>query len=278
MAPDSDEGVRFPGIFNDPATEREFRNSERRHDVLRSRAFLVAIVLAILALTYTDYDSYGFSEAFWRVAAARAAFLALSFVAMLSFERVSSPFNRDCVLVAWALCTAALVAYVASTRPPFLTGHLVFNAVVVLVVYVLLPLPVTFQVLPALVISVTSVYLGVHILGGHSTPGVRALDIAHLTANGVGLFISLQHHFSKRNLFAAFQRQSILLKEIEQALAEIKTLRGILPICAHCKKIRDDTGYWSQVEGYVKKHSHAEFTHGICPDCAEEHYKEYLSN
>jgi PAS domain S-box-containing protein len=55
---------------------------------------------------------------------------------------------------------------------------------------------------------------------------------------------------------------------------EIKTLRGLLPICAHCKKIRDDQGYWQQIESYVTQHSDADFTHGICPTCFETHYPE----
>lgn len=56
-------------------------------------------------------------------------------------------------------------------------------------------------------------------------------------------------------------------ESLQQALANVKTLSGLLPICASCKKIRDDTGYWSQVEAYVAKYSEARFTHGICPDC-----------
>ena len=63
--------------------------------------------------------------------------------------------------------------------------------------------------------------------------------------------------------------------ELEKALDDIKILKGIVPICAHCKKIRDDKGYWTQVEAYVQKHSEAEFSHSICPDCAKEHFPEY---
>lgn len=56
------------------------------------------------------------------------------------------------------------------------------------------------------------------------------------------------------------------------ALAEIKTLKGIVPICSFCKKVRDDQGYWEQVEVYVKQHTQADFSHGICPECAQKHY------
>ena len=65
-----------------------------------------------------------------------------------------------------------------------------------------------------------------------------------------------------------------LIAELEQALARIKTLRGLIPICVSCKKIRDDEGFWNQVEEYIEQHSEAEFTHGICPDCATTLYPE----
>jgi len=63
-----------------------------------------------------------------------------------------------------------------------------------------------------------------------------------------------------------------LIKELKSALDEVKTLSGFLPICATCKKIRDDRGYWKQIEGYIQEHSDAQFSHGICPECAEKMY------
>ncbi len=62
-----------------------------------------------------------------------------------------------------------------------------------------------------------------------------------------------------------------LLRQLQAAFAQLKTLSGLLPICASCKKIRDDQGYWKQVEVYVQEHSKAEFTHGICPECAAKY-------
>jgi PAS domain S-box-containing protein len=65
-----------------------------------------------------------------------------------------------------------------------------------------------------------------------------------------------------------------LIAELQDALAKIKTLRGLIPICASCKKIRDDRGYWQQVEVYIRDHSEAEFSHGLCPDCARRLYPD----
>jgi len=58
-------------------------------------------------------------------------------------------------------------------------------------------------------------------------------------------------------------------------MAEVKVLGGLLPICMSCKKIRDDQGYWKQLEGYIRDHSEAEFSHGLCPECLRKHYPEY---
>ena len=63
-----------------------------------------------------------------------------------------------------------------------------------------------------------------------------------------------------------------------QALANVNTLTGLIPICAHCKNVRDDGGYWQQVNAYVAQHSHAEFTHGICLACAQKYYPGLLDD
>lgn len=68
-----------------------------------------------------------------------------------------------------------------------------------------------------------------------------------------------------------------LVGELQEALAQVKTLSGLLPICASCKKIRDDKGYWTQVEVYVRDHTHADFTHSICPECAAKLYPDFYS-
>lgn len=69
-----------------------------------------------------------------------------------------------------------------------------------------------------------------------------------------------------------------LLAEREKALAEVRVLSGLLPICSSCKKIRDDKGYWNQIETYIHEHSGAEFTHGMCPDCMRRLYPEFADD
>ena len=98
---------------------------------------------------------------------------------------------------------------------------------------------------------------------------------------------SVHHHennfifrvrFSKNlDISGKFDGSIIILEDItslKNAIAEVKTLRGILPICSHCKKIRDDQGYWNRLEKYIHEHSEAEFSHGICQECAEKYYPD----
>ena len=73
----------------------------------------------------------------------------------------------------------------------------------------------------------------------------------------------------------AEKEKSHLTNELQNSLAEVKKLSGFLPICSSCKKIRDDKGYWSEVERYIGEHSEAQFSHGICPDCMRKLYHEF---
>jgi hypothetical protein len=78
-------------------------------------------------------------------------------------------------------------------------------------------------------------------------------------------------HLIEEKKFAEIQREKVI-EELKTALEEVKTLQGFIPICASCKKIRDDTGYWNQIEQYIQEHSKAQFSHSICPECSDKLY------
>jgi ligand-binding sensor domain-containing protein len=95
---------------------------------------------------------------------------------------------------------------------------------------------------------------------------------AGLVVLAVGFLAVTAHHVRVRRMAA---RERELSQRVAEAVADIKMLRGMLPVCASCKKIRDDRGYWNQMETYIRQHSEAEFSHGICPDCMNKLYPEY---
>ncbi len=83
-------------------------------------------------------------------------------------------------------------------------------------------------------------------------------------------FTSITRDISDRR--QSEEEREDLIEKLQEALSEVKTLSGLLPICSACKKVRDDRGYWTQIEAYIRKHSDAEFTHGICPECKKKLY------
>lgn len=102
---------------------------------------------------------------------------------------------------------------------------------------------------------------------------------ALLITAGLLLDINLNKLAKEKEIKEILQRANEKLinvnKELRESMAQIKVLRGLLPICASCKKIRDDKGYWQQVEVYIREHSEADFTHGICPECAAKLRKSF---
>ena len=77
-----------------------------------------------------------------------------------------------------------------------------------------------------------------------------------------------------RSIRYSIERQKLLM-ELDKRLKEIKTLQGILPMCSWCRNIRDDKGYWKDLETYIQEHTDAFFSHGICPECAKKFYPEF---
>ena len=101
-------------------------------------------------------------------------------------------------------------------------------------------------------------------------------DVDELMMVSVFLVLAMSI-FSARRWREAKKSERLLqqnLRDLQQALSEIKQLRGIIPICSGCKKIRTDAGSWQQIESYVREHTEAEFSHGICPDCMKRLYPD----
>jgi hypothetical protein len=116
-------------------------------------------------------------------------------------------------------------------------------------------------------------------LSGFVGTGTRLrLGLAHLALWFVGLTglilgaRDLEGHVQARQRAEAEREQ--LIAQLQEALANVKTLRGLIPICSSCKKIRDDKGYWTQLETYLKQHSDAEFSHSLCLDCVRKLYPD----
>jgi AmiR/NasT family two-component response regulator len=120
------------------------------------------------------------------------------------------------------------------------------------------------------------------VLTAYDTPEL----VERASAAGVGAYLLKPPdvHEMDRAIAIAMARFDDLMElrrlnaELQDTLAKIKTLSGLLPLCSYCKKIRDDDGYWHQVEVYIRDHSEAEFSHGLCPECAKKLYPEIFGD
>jgi ligand-binding sensor domain-containing protein len=90
----------------------------------------------------------------------------------------------------------------------------------------------------------------------------------------IGLFVSVGSAWHRRRVALLEANDRELRRRVDEAVAHIKVLRGLLPVCAWCHRVRDDDGYWTQMEAYVREHSQAEFSHSLCPDCLKEHFPD----
>jgi PAS domain S-box-containing protein len=113
-----------------------------------------------------------------------------------------------------------------------------------------------------------------------STADLRLLEPLAVTAataiENARLYERAQREIADRTRAEA-EREKMIVK-LQEALAKVSTLSGLLPMCANCKKIRDDQGYWQQVEVYIREHSEADFSHGLCPDCAKRLYPDIFTD
>lgn len=95
--------------------------------------------------------------------------------------------------------------------------------------------------------------------------------------NLAGVTVIYRRRALEREVSALLGSEHLARAEAERALSELRTLRGIVRICSYCRKIHNEVGAWQQIEAYVRDHSHAEFSHGICPDCVTEYFPRALS-
>lgn len=112
-------------------------------------------------------------------------------------------------------------------------------------------------------------YSAVAVLAGHARFGSQQIEIevVLLTTSSLIAFLILRQQEARKRLAA-------VVLELQKAVEEVRTLRGMIPICASCKKIRDDAGYWIALERYIQERTYAQFTHGMCKECILEHYPD----
>ncbi len=274
LAQDSDHRIRWFGAFNSPLWEKEFRIQELPDNIKLVRIFVGIVVAAYMAFLWNAYRFLALSPMFEWMLALRGAVILISVAAVLMVRPSMSTRKFEWIVLAFTMAMKAIMLVIISTRPANFVGYTIVTVLSVLLTYWIVPLPLIWRAVSSWFLT-----LGVMIIGLWVDPwpdestGI-AITLGLILANVIGGEMCRQQQISKRKQFLALWLQQELSASLERAMGEIKTLRGILPICMHCKRIFDDFGKWEQIEEYIRKHSHAQFSHGLCPECARSQYPE----
>lgn len=172
--------------------------------------------------------------------------------------------NFSLLLHVLCVSLASVICYIDLQIPLGVAGGVPY----ILVVLVAMWIPQRrFIIIAALITSCLTI-LGYFL----SPPGGELWKV--LSNRGLALFAIWVTALLSRQRRLLEMKNEAIIAEREKALDDVKILRGFLPICAACKKIRDDKGYWNQIEAYIHEHSEAEFSHSVCPECLPKLYPD----
>lgn len=225
---------------------------------------LIATLVSHLFLEQTDYQaSHIFTNA--------TVLLTIAiFVVAVHLSRAHRNFER--IIFLYMTLLGASLLYNQFTRPADYVGTLYL--LYILNNTVLMPVPLRVQIIPTTIFSV--IMLAIIITHREPTYHSESINviITITTLTLLGTIVSVMLGRYRRLSHLHFTNEQETRAKLEDTLAKIKKLSGIVPICSHCLKIRDEKGAWQRTEAYIEQHSDAQFSHGICPDCVNENYSE----
>lgn len=257
--------------------EERYRRASLDADMAQARLCVQLGTVPVVALWFNDYVFFGLSGLFFAFTALRLGLLAGAAVLLRHLRRVSNPAAYDRAVAFSGLAVAMYLSLVAASRPHTYWGHLVVTVVVAFIALMVVPNRFAYQVAVSGAVSAGEVLA----IPFREMPTEMALVavVSLILVTVVGAVASWQIHFHRRRAFLAHELvedslrvKETLVSELQEALAGVRRLKGLLPICMYCHKIRDDKGYWNRVEEYIRAHSEAEFSHGLCPECLEQHF------
>jgi hypothetical protein len=255
--------IGWLGVFASPAVECAFRAQRVRDDLWLMRFLVAAGMLRVALLMLADYGHFDVGSAFWLLISGRFLFLLVSACVLVRLRRVVSAAMADRLFLGWSFFIIAMTAGALAARPASNPSLLFMSFGMVLVTYCVTPLTLARQAILALTYSAAALYAA----RAADAATVTIVAAAHAMCHVFGAVTSWWANHRRRETYLAALREAELRASLEAAMAEVKTLRGLLHICAWCKRVRDEAEDWETVERYVQAHTHALFTHGICPDC-----------
>jgi len=267
--------IRFASArLADPELEQAFRHeilAERR----RPTAILLAVIglISLLAMIPDALVLKASPDRQWFNHVLSLIFTCVCLAASWLVGRCRTTRHLDLLLTGWWLAAIVTVLAGNTSYPGNSNLFIVFDILIPVAIYLLFPIGLRTQVGLAVLFTLLDDLL---VAGSHTiTPQEKAfVALAFISAHVIGLVSCWYLHTGRRRLFLGKRREEEERQRAEKLLEEVRVLRGILPICSYCKSIRDDEGYWHDVDRYIASHSEVDFSHGICPDCMARHFPQ----
>ncbi len=240
--------------------------SEAKQFVFIARFVLVVATLFIVS----DLTILNGRTELSGVFAARFLWAASSIGLLVAVPNLRDPNRLYLFATAYAVVSISVVLLVDLSRPAGYISHYALDMLFLFAIYLIYPIPLSQKMFASFMFSLGAIILLlVYKEPAHAfTEGITILNIA--LANTFGFLSARGNGISRRLAFNHNNNQHTTSLRLEKAIQDAKELSLLLPICGKCKKVREDDGYWRKIESFLSEHSPAEFTHGMCPECAEK--------
>ena len=266
------------GEFASRDCEAQYRQYELRANRRQARLMLIIVMAGIPFFTLSDYILFGITTKFALLLAVRLAIILSSLALSGALKKDLRLRQFEIIGLGYLLGLSGGILYIQASRPPGYNAYAALSVLAICAFYMASPLPLKVQAIPALLLSLGTVLL---LFNSHS-PLDKLSSIAVIygvaCANLIGAIVSIQSRYWKRHEFVALLRETRLRQQLGRAMEEIRTLRGTIPICSYCKNVKNAPGEWQQIEAFLTTHTHAIFSHGICPQCYEKHFHDYVKS
>jgi hypothetical protein len=241
----------------------------------RRQAIAVVAIWVIPGLWYlrTDFALYaGNWERLSERLIVRGLMVAVSLAALALLRTTSTSEAYTRIVFGFALATAVFIVAINALRPHGGTLPLRTPFFNIFMLYAALPNRFWRQVIPPLLLSAGVIALRLFWLTSGAEADIPGDLMIVVAMNAIGLLVVRRRLRLEAEVNESWHAEHDARVTVEQMMGELKMLRGIIPICMHCKKVRTLANDWQGIERYVREHSDAKFSHGICPDCVQEHY------
>lgn len=250
--------------------ELRYRQRYLRADINQAIVGVLILMFPLVAFAYNDYRLLGTSSLFYTLILVRSLLFAGTILLVIYLRRLASPSSYDRLMLAWAIASIIVMEFINYTRPPDVFTFGFIDPVVILVYYLIIPAKLGNQTATALPLAVMDM-LNLTLTRG---PSVQAflfpMALTYALSLAGSTFGAWQIATHRRREFKLYEEERESGEALKKSLAEVERLSGLIPICAWCKKLRNDSGYWQSVDIYLAEHPGVRLTHGICPDCLQK--------